>query len=253
MDHTPGQRQFADLDRLRTYMVGKHGIAPTDFEAYIAERQALGNRVRAAHEAAAVAGAKRLRAILASHDDTTTDHVTTSAAHGAGLAEFPTTLEAARACRAHGIAVMLGGPNLIRGGSHSGNVSALEAAEAGLLDIISSDYIPASLLMGAIALARQSGDLPAGIATVTPQRRPRRRPHRSRRAGAGSAWRRDPLSRGERHPGRTRHLGEREAGGLRRGGLRLPPAPPSPSVWQGWHRARRNSAMAAPMNHGRPV
>jgi alpha-D-ribose 1-methylphosphonate 5-triphosphate diphosphatase len=167
MDHTPGQRQFADLDRLRTYMVGKHGIAPTDFETYITERQALGNRVRAAHEAAAVAGAKRLGAILASHDDTTADHVTSSAAHGAGLAEFPTTLEAARACRTHGIAVMMGGPNLIRGGSHSGNVSALEAAEAGLLDIISSDYIPASLLMGAIALARASGDLPAGIATVT--------------------------------------------------------------------------------------
>ncbi|KPQ11573.1 MAG: alpha-D-ribose 1-methylphosphonate 5-triphosphate diphosphatase PhnM [Saliniramus fredricksonii] len=167
MDHTPGQRQFADLDRLRTYMVGKHGIAPADFETYIAERQALGNRVRAAHEAAAVAGAQRLGAILASHDDTTTDHVTASAAHGAGLAEFPTTLEAARACHAHGIAVMMGGPNLIRGGSHSGNVSALEAAEAGLLDIISSDYIPASLLMGAIALARQSDDLPAGIATVT--------------------------------------------------------------------------------------
>ncbi len=167
MDHTPGQRQFADLDRLRTYMVGKHGIAPTDFEAYITERQSLGNRVRGAHEAAAVAGAKRLGAILASHDDTTTDHVTASAAHGAGLAEFPTTLEAARACRAHGIAVMMGGPNLIRGGSHSGNVSALEAAEAGLLDIISSDYIPASLLMGAITLARASGDLPAGIATVT--------------------------------------------------------------------------------------
>ncbi|MGY6569926.1 MAG: alpha-D-ribose 1-methylphosphonate 5-triphosphate diphosphatase, partial [Salinarimonas sp.] len=167
MDHTPGQRQFADLDRLRTYMIGKHGIAPTDFETYITERQALGNRVRAAHEAAAVAGAKRLGAILASHDDTTADHVAASAAHGAGLAEFPTTLEAAQACRDHGSAVMMGGPNLIRGGSHSGNVSAAEAAQAGLLDIISSDYIPASLLMGAIALARANGDLPAGIATVT--------------------------------------------------------------------------------------
>ncbi|MCC5977501.1 MAG: alpha-D-ribose 1-methylphosphonate 5-triphosphate diphosphatase [Salinarimonas sp.] len=167
MDHTPGQRQFADLDRLRTYMVGKHGIAPTDFETYIADRQALGNRVRDAHETAAVAGARRLGAVLASHDDTTEAHVAASAAHGAGLAEFPTTLEAARACRNHAIAIMMGGPNLIRGGSHSGNVSAAEAAQAGLLDIISSDYIPASLLMGAMALARQSDDLPAGIATVT--------------------------------------------------------------------------------------
>jgi alpha-D-ribose 1-methylphosphonate 5-triphosphate diphosphatase len=167
MDHTPGQRQFADLDRLRTYMVGKYGISVPDFETYIAERQALGDRMRPMHEAAAVAGARRLGAILASHDDTTQEHVAASAAHGAGLAEFPTTLEAAQACRAHGIAIMMGGPNLIRGGSHSGNVSAAEAADAGLLDIISSDYIPASLLMGAMELGRQLGNLPAGIATVT--------------------------------------------------------------------------------------
>jgi len=167
MDHTPGQRQFADLTQLRTYMKGKHGLGDAAFEGHVARRRALGERVRDRHEAAAVAGARRLGAILASHDDTTPDHVAASAAHGARLAEFPTTPAAAEACRAHGIAVMMGAPNLIRGGSHSGNVSAGALAEAGLLDILSSDYVPAALLMGAVRLGADCGNMARGIARVT--------------------------------------------------------------------------------------
>jgi alpha-D-ribose 1-methylphosphonate 5-triphosphate diphosphatase len=84
-----------------------------------------------------------------------------SAARGARLAEFPTTLEAAEACRDHGIAVMMGAPNLIRGGSHSGKVAAAELARAGLLDVVSSDYVPSALLASAFALAGiWGGDLP---------------------------------------------------------------------------------------------
>ena len=93
--------------------------------------------------------------------------VDTSAGYGVSLAEFPTTLEAAQACRDHGIAVMMGAPNLVRGGSHSGNVAAKELAEAGLLDIISSDYVPAALLYAALKLARLWGDMPRAIATVS--------------------------------------------------------------------------------------
>ncbi|SDW56219.1 alpha-D-ribose 1-methylphosphonate 5-triphosphate diphosphatase [Roseicitreum antarcticum] len=167
MDHTPGQRQFSDLTQLRTYMKGKHQMSDAEFDAHIARRQGLGDRVRAAHTAAAVTGAARLGAILASHDDTTAAHVATSHAHGVRIAEFPTTLEAARACHAAGIAVMMGAPNLIRGGSHSGNVAASELAAAGVLDIMSSDYIPAALLMAAVALGEQAGDMAYGMRTVT--------------------------------------------------------------------------------------
>jgi alpha-D-ribose 1-methylphosphonate 5-triphosphate diphosphatase len=167
MDHTPGQRQFADLTQLRTYLKGKHAMTEGEFAAHVARRRALGDRVRARHEAAAVAGARRLGAILASHDDTTAAQVAASAAHGARLAEFPTTEAAAEACRAHGIAVMMGAPNLIRGGSHSGNVSAAALAGAGLLDILSSDYVPAALLMGAVRLGEAAGDMAEGIARVT--------------------------------------------------------------------------------------
>ena len=167
MDHTPGQRQFTDIARQRTYAVGRRGLTDDEFEAHVAAMRALSARVAPRHEAAIVAAARRLGATLASHDDTTEAHVAASATHGARVAEFPTTLAAARACRAVGIAVIAGAPNLLRGGSHSGNVAARTLADAGLLDILSSDYAPASLLAAAVALGREAGDLALGLRTVT--------------------------------------------------------------------------------------
>jgi alpha-D-ribose 1-methylphosphonate 5-triphosphate diphosphatase len=167
MDHTPGQRQFRDIGKLRDYVMSKAGASEAQFQAHVRHLQDLGGRVRVAHEAAAVAHARRYGAVIASHDDTTADQVAVSAHHGAVLAEFPTTIEAAAACRAKGIAVMMGAPNLIRGGSHSGNVAAAELAQAGFLDILSSDYVPAALLQGAMMLGEIWSDLARGIATVT--------------------------------------------------------------------------------------
>ena len=142
MDHTPGQRQFRDISKLKDYYTGKYGLSEADWADHVTTQKALRDRLGDAHEAAVVTEARRYGAVLASHDDTTEDQVATSAAQGVHFAEFPTTLEAAAACRAHGIKVMMGGPNLVRGGSHSGNVAAKELAEAGLLDILSSDYVP---------------------------------------------------------------------------------------------------------------
>jgi alpha-D-ribose 1-methylphosphonate 5-triphosphate diphosphatase len=167
MDHTPGARQFRDISKLKEYYVGKYGISEADWEAHVATQKALRDRLGAAHEAAAVAAARRYGAVLASHDDTEPEHVVQSAAHGAHFAEFPTTVEAAQACQDHAIKVMMGAPNLIRGGSHSGNVAAQELAEADLLDIVSSDYVPSSLLSAALMLGDLWGDLARGIATVT--------------------------------------------------------------------------------------
>lgn len=167
MDHTPGQRQFRKLDQLRNYVCGRHGFSEDEFRDHVAERQALSALMGAAHEAATVAEALRFGAVLASHDDTTAGHVADSAGRGVQFAEFPTTVEAARACRTRGIAVMMGAPNLIRGGSHSGNVAAEALAQEGLLDILSSDYVPSSLLSGALRLGDLWQDLPRGVATVT--------------------------------------------------------------------------------------
>lgn len=167
MDHTPGQRQFRDLSKLKAYVMGKHQMSEDGFAEHVANLEGLRAANGDRHEASAVAYAKAYGAVLASHDDTTAGHVATSSNHGVALAEFPTTREAATACRDAGIAVMMGAPNLIRGGSHSGNVAALELAEAGLLDILSSDYVPAALLNAALRLASIWDDLPRAIATVT--------------------------------------------------------------------------------------
>ena len=167
MDHTPGQRQFSDLTQLRNYVRSKHGLTEAEFEAHVANQQALSVRVRSVHEAAAVAAARRYGAVMASHDDTTPEQVMTSSGHGVRFAEFPTTEAAALACHGQDIAVMMGAPNLIRGGSHSGNVAAQALAEAGLLDILSSDYVPSALLSGALMLGDLWGNMARGIATVT--------------------------------------------------------------------------------------
>jgi alpha-D-ribose 1-methylphosphonate 5-triphosphate diphosphatase len=167
MDHTPGQRQFRDMTKLEAYMKGKHAMDDDTFLQHIAQLKGLRDHYGEAHEIETVKAARRFGAVLASHDDTTSDQVAVSAGHGIRLAEFPTTVEAARACHDHGIKVMMGAPNLIRGGSHSGNVAAQELAELELLDILSSDYVPSALLLAAVQLGDIWGDMARGMATVT--------------------------------------------------------------------------------------
>jgi alpha-D-ribose 1-methylphosphonate 5-triphosphate diphosphatase len=85
------------------------------------------------------------------------------------VAEFPTTLAAARLAHDKGMKIVMGAPNLMRGGSHSGNVSAAELAADGLLVNLASDYVPASLLQAAFRLAEDGHglSLPQAIATVS--------------------------------------------------------------------------------------
>lgn len=167
MDHTPGQRQFADISQYEKYMRGKHGLSQQEFDEHVSERKQLRERVVEKHEAAAVNAAEAFGAVLASHDDTTHDHVERSAEHGIKLAEFPTTIGAAHACHTHGIAIMMGAPNLVRGGSHSGNVAAHTLADHDLLDIVSSDYVPSALLYSALKLSELWDDMPRAVQTVT--------------------------------------------------------------------------------------
>lgn len=167
MDHTPGQRQFSDLRKFETYLRGRHGWDGAEFSEYVSYLRELREELGTRHETAAVAAASRFGAVLASHDDTTTEQVETSRGHGVTIAEFPTTIEAATASRNADIEVIGGAPNLVQGGSHSGNVAVKALAEKGVLDILSSDYVPASLLLGATLLGDLWGDMARGIATVT--------------------------------------------------------------------------------------
>src|SRR5690606_113255 len=140
MDHTPGQRQFRSLDAYRRFYQGSRGEA--EMERFIAERLAEHHRYSAAHRAPIVHHAHQAGLALPSHDDATLTHVEEAVADGVAIAEFPTTLEAAAAAHDAGLAILMGAPNVVRGGSHSGNISAIDLVAGGLLDILSSDYVP---------------------------------------------------------------------------------------------------------------
>lgn len=169
MDHTPGQRQFVSLDAYKIYYQGKKGFSDAEMDAFIEARKARAGDIAPNNRKAIAASAKSRKIAIASHDDATTDHVKEAVDLNTRIAEFPTTIEAAKASREAGMAVLMGAPNVVRGGSHSGNVSARELAEAGCLDVLSSDYVPVSLVQAAFQLADEVDeiDLPKAIATVT--------------------------------------------------------------------------------------
>jgi alpha-D-ribose 1-methylphosphonate 5-triphosphate diphosphatase len=169
MDHTPGQRQFTHEDKYREYYMGKYGFDDAQMEAFTARQLAASAR-NSTRNRQAIAAASRARGlILASHDDATLDHVDEAVALGTHFSEFPTTVGAAKAARDKGMRVLMGAPNVVRGGSHSGNVSAAELAAQGCLDVLSSDYVPVSLMQAIFMLHRGSHaiPLPQAVAMVT--------------------------------------------------------------------------------------
>jgi alpha-D-ribose 1-methylphosphonate 5-triphosphate diphosphatase len=170
MDHTPGQRQFRDERKLRDYYRGKSsGMTDADLDVLFARRLAYQAAHAEANYRALVELARAHGVPLASHDDTTLAHVRQAVVDAVAIAEFPTTIEAAAALHESGVRVLMGAPNLVRGASHAGNVATAELAAAGLLDVMSSDYMPASLLTAALRLPRvvPGIDLAAAIRTVT--------------------------------------------------------------------------------------
>jgi alpha-D-ribose 1-methylphosphonate 5-triphosphate diphosphatase len=168
MDHTPGQRQWRDLVSFRRYAERNQRFTDAEFDTVIAQRRADQQAFAIPHRAAIVKASRTLQLPLASHDDTLVTDVEAAVAEGVSMSEFPTTVEAAQAARQHGMAIIMGGPNMVKGGSHSGNVSAAELAQADLLDIFSSDYVPSSLLLATFMLAELAGwSLPKAVRTVT--------------------------------------------------------------------------------------
>lgn len=169
MDHAPGDRQSPDIDDYRRRYKRIFGGDEAATERHI-EDLLHGSRTYGPDNRRRLAEVARDRGMwFASHDDASREHVEEAAALGATVTEFPTTIEAAAAAHEVGIKVLMGSPNLIRGGSHSGNVAASTLAGHGHLDILSSDYIPASMLPAAFKLTGESigWSLPRAIRTVT--------------------------------------------------------------------------------------
>ena len=165
MDHTPGDRQLPDIE---AYRAGNRHLFADDaaLDAHVEALRAT-SRDLAPGRCRALADAARMLGLpLATHDDAKVEHVDEAARLGAAFTEFPTTLIAARRAREHGIPVLMGAPNLVRGASSSNNVKAGDLALAGLLDVLASDYIPASLLHAVFRLTNEPFNLPPHAAVA---------------------------------------------------------------------------------------
>lgn len=160
MDHAPGQRQFVNLETYRTYYMRKLKLTEDEFRIHCDERIAASQKFAAPHRRAIADSALSRGIILASHDDATDEHVGESLDHGVRIAEFPTTMEAASASKNAGLSILMGAPNVVRGGSHSGNIAARTLIDNGSMDILSSDYIPFSLIQSVFSLAEGADPIP---------------------------------------------------------------------------------------------
>lgn len=169
MDHAPGQRQFKTMDQYTLYYQKKRGLSDEAFARFVAKRQEESLRNSTPHRNAIASVCSGRGITIASHDDVTPEHVDEAIVNGVRLAEFPTSIEAAKASHGAGMSVLMGAPNIVRGKSHSGNIAARDLAGLGVLDVLSSDYVPFSLLHAPFVLADEveGVSLPAAIAMVT--------------------------------------------------------------------------------------
>jgi alpha-D-ribose 1-methylphosphonate 5-triphosphate diphosphatase len=168
MDHTPGQRQFADIEAFKRYYIGKGRTTEAEFDAYVAPLVERAARYSDVHRRVIAKLAAQRDIPLAAHDDATPEHVAESVALGARIAEFPTTVVAASLAAEHGQQIVMGAPNIVKGGSQSGNVAAAELLRLGLLHILSSDYVPSSPLQAVFQLSADGAlDLTDGAQLIS--------------------------------------------------------------------------------------
>ena len=169
MDHTPGQRQFTSTEKFRQYYKSKHLVWSEEEFARVMKELQEQQAVYSEPNRRRIIGLCKERGVpLASHDDTTEEHVLQGLDDGISISEFPTTTTAARLAHDNGVGVVMGSPNVVRGGSHSGNVSAMDLAREDCLDILSSDYVPSSLLHSAFLVHFELGTpLHQALALVT--------------------------------------------------------------------------------------
>ena len=167
MDHSPGVGQYGNMDRYRA-MRRREGHPPEWIEARIVELNDQRERTRGPNRRWLLDRMRPLGTVLASHDDRTVEEIAENEADGIRISEFPVSMVAATEARARGMQVIAGGPNIVRGGSHSGNVSAADLVRAGTVDAFASDYVPSSLIEAAFACVGEAGiTLPQAVALVT--------------------------------------------------------------------------------------
>jgi alpha-D-ribose 1-methylphosphonate 5-triphosphate diphosphatase len=156
MDHSPGQGQFRDLEMYRKTLKGYRALNDREFDS-IVEHHRTKEKMTLDKVEELTSLAREYGIATASHDDDSAEKIALVSGWGTTISEFPITLEVAKAARAAGMHTVAGAPNILLGGSHSGNLSAAEAILADAVDILCSDYYPAALLHAVFAMHRQHG------------------------------------------------------------------------------------------------
>ncbi len=170
MEHLPGIRQSRDIEAYVARACKSTGESPERVRDKIKVLVAEKSHIAATTRPDIVALARARSMPLMSHDDTDIAHIEEGVAEGVSISEFPCSMEAAEAARAAGMHIVAGAPNLVRGGSQSGNIAVRDLLRARLVDILASDYVPRSMLDAAFMIAADPGldyDLPSAVAMVT--------------------------------------------------------------------------------------
>jgi alpha-D-ribose 1-methylphosphonate 5-triphosphate diphosphatase len=166
-DHTPGQGQYNNIQSYILSIAERRAVSEEMAAEMVAKRIAMRDNpdidVKLKH---IVELSLRHKLSLASHDDDSAEKVAEMHDLGITISEFPVTLSAAEEARRRGLWTLMGAPNALRGQSMSGNLSALDAASAGLLTVIAADYHPAAFVPGIFKIADQT-DLPTAVAMAT--------------------------------------------------------------------------------------
>ena len=167
MDHTPGQGQYRDLLVFGDTLKGYRDVSDEDVRDIVRQQQES-QKLTYAQITALAAVARERGVSIASHDDDSEDKLAFMDGLEATISEFPISLDIAQAARARGMHTIAGAPNVMLGHSHSGNLSAREAVQAGAIDVLCSDYYPAALLDAVFTLRDQCGlDIAKAFALVT--------------------------------------------------------------------------------------
>ncbi|MBB3136354.1 alpha-D-ribose 1-methylphosphonate 5-triphosphate diphosphatase [Rhizobium pisi] len=168
-DHTPGQGQYNNLQSYILSISERRAISEEMAAEIVAKRIAMRNNPEIeAKLKEIVALSLKHDLSLASHDDDSVEKVAEMHDLGVTISEFPVTAPAAEEARRRGLWTLMGAPNALRGQSMSGNLSALDAARAGLLSVIAADYHPAAFVPGIFKLADMvEGGLPVAVAMAT--------------------------------------------------------------------------------------
>jgi alpha-D-ribose 1-methylphosphonate 5-triphosphate diphosphatase len=168
MDHSPGFGQYRDLERYRAMRVRQTQMNDAEVARRIADLLEQRERLREPQRRWLLERIAHRALPLASHDDDDPDEMDRNRRDGVTISEFPVLMEAALHARGIGMAVIAGAPNVVRGGSHSGNVAAADLVREGAAGALASDYVPGAMVEAAWRCAAEAGlSLPRAVAMVT--------------------------------------------------------------------------------------